>query len=75
LFLRLNFRKQLLAQQTYINTFFQKFALSEDEEIILSNAINDGVISDAFFKVLRKLCAIETNVKEALEADPENIAM
>jgi DNA replicative helicase MCM subunit Mcm2 (Cdc46/Mcm family) len=63
-----NEKKQLIAQQEYINGFFNKFSLTEDEE----HAIKSDVLTDNYFKVLSKLCQIEININEAIELDPKN---
>ncbi|KAI6209571.1 Conserved oligomeric Golgi complex subunit 6 [Aphelenchoides besseyi] len=70
-----NEKKQLVAQQEYIDNFFDKFSLSADEERILSTAISEVTVSDAFFKTLQRLCSIEENTRNALNAEPENAAL
>ncbi|CAD5235164.1 unnamed protein product [Bursaphelenchus xylophilus] len=68
-------KKQLVTERNYIDDFFNKYSLTNNEEIILGSAINEGQISDPFFKVLRKLSVIQQNISSALSVDAESTAL
>ncbi|CAD5228873.1 unnamed protein product [Bursaphelenchus okinawaensis] len=68
-------KKQLVTERNYIDDFFNKYSLTNNEEMIMGSAINEGIISDSFFKVLRKLSAIQQNISSALTVDPDSTAL
>uniref|UniRef100_A0A7E4VW48 Conserved oligomeric Golgi complex subunit 6 n=1 Tax=Panagrellus redivivus TaxID=6233 RepID=A0A7E4VW48_PANRE len=67
-------KKQLQAKEAYLNDFFEKYAIpAEDEKALLPS--NDGVVSESFFKAIRKLVQVIENVNEACKVSPDNIAL
>ncbi|KAE9555581.1 hypothetical protein FO519_001252 [Halicephalobus sp. NKZ332] len=67
-------KKQLLAKESYLNEFFEKYDLPEEDLKALS-ASSDGTVSESFFKAFKKLLDVIENVSQALQVTPDNAAL
>uniref|UniRef100_A0A915DPW2 Conserved oligomeric Golgi complex subunit 6 n=1 Tax=Ditylenchus dipsaci TaxID=166011 RepID=A0A915DPW2_9BILA len=66
-------KEELTAKQEYLNEFFSKYSLSDEENKSLVKPKTDGTLSDGFFKAFKHLNEIYDNVTHQLEREPDNL--
>ncbi|KAL3097390.1 hypothetical protein niasHS_003838 [Heterodera schachtii] len=68
-------KRELGAKKAFLDEFFAKYSLNEEEEMALALPNQQGSPSDAFFSALRRLLEVEKNVTEQLALEPNSLAL
>ncbi|KAI1716465.1 conserved oligomeric complex COG6 domain-containing protein [Ditylenchus destructor] len=68
-----NEKEELKIKQEYLNNFFEKYSLTEEEEKALLGPKTDGSLPESFFKAFASLQKIVQNAGEQLKLEPDNL--
>ncbi|KAI1724301.1 conserved oligomeric complex COG6 domain-containing protein [Ditylenchus destructor] len=68
-----NEKEELKVKQEYLNNFFEKYSLTEEEEKALLGPKTDGSLPESFFKAFASLQKVVQNAEEQLKLEPDNL--
>lgn len=69
-----NEKEELSSTHAYIDNFFAKYSLTQEEEHSLEIR-NQVIIDDSFFKAFKRLLEINQNAVEKIAMEPENLVL